>query len=123
MSQLETNTTTMNAILEALQGKAAGGGAAVETCTGTLMIESPVNQAMTVYYTNGDMQQTSVSLGFGSSESITAVKNTLLVVNYGTTRTLFSGLTYIGNSTIDIANGNYGFTVYRVDSDGFTWSY
>ena len=72
-----TATNLITQITAALEGKAAGGGSSIETCSVTVEYEGPGSLSMTAYYVDGSGGYVSKSLP-GTISNVQ--KNTLVII-------------------------------------------
>lgn len=80
-TQLSNNNAQLASLIQELQGKAAGGSGSVETCTvvfGNVVGYTEPDDVVAYTDGNGQMQVEAIDGGM----SITALKNSLIVVPY-----------------------------------------
>ena len=71
-------------IKTALEGKAAGGGGAPETCTITYYADNPITGQTTIYYTDGSGEPKTEVVSMSDSVTFTPVKNSIVAIaGYG----------------------------------------
>ena len=83
-SRLQTNNTNLQALIDkanALPDAGGSGGGSVETCTITVMLDSPAPTFPQIIYTNTNMQIVSEDLE--GQLSLTVVKGTILISSGG----------------------------------------
>ena len=113
-SQLQSNNTDLQTILQTLQNKASGGGSggSVETLKGVISPNMPFVDA-TVYFTNANLETESIRVE-GTEVNIEVVRGSILVINYDaghTDQSSSTGVTLIG--------GGNGFYSHTLQADNF----
>lgn len=117
-TQLQTNNTNLAALIETLRGKAAGGGASVETCTIKATPDSPGSDGVhTVWYIDGNLSLKTATQPLATINTYEVAKNTILALEYDATINSID-MNYANGSTVLFANKTYGLAAIHVVADG-----
>lgn len=126
-TRLQTNNTKLDALIERVNaakdtaaslpengGSNSGGGATVEMCTGTLVVDAPNMNDFTVYSVNENLEAATVTLDAMDGGTFTAAKGTIVAVTPWCSHGNYNGCTKCFESVAGMA---------VVISDNFTITY